>query len=205
MSAKVHMDETTPHMHLVFVPVVHTKYIEGNEIDKIACSEYWKGKDSYKRLQDNFYTYIKKSGFDLERGNTRKIEHLSTEKFKQITNYENIKYEIENNEKTDSLDITKNELETQNLSLVVAQNRQLVEYNKKLKTNLAKAYIAIQRVTTLQNENTNLKQENVKLKQENYSLKKYIQHTFEVVKALFDLPIDRLKRLVDNFVKSLNE
>ena len=212
LSAKVHMDETTPHMHLVFVPVVHTKDKNGNEIDKIACSEYWKGKDSYKKLQDNFYSYITKSGFDLQRGNTRKIEHLSTEKFKQITNYENIKYEIENNEKTDSLDISKNELETQNLSLVVAQNKQLIEYNKKLKLYLAKAFAAIQRVTILQTENTNLrqennevKQENIDLKQENHSLKNYIQHTFEVVKNLFDFPIDNLKRLVDNFVKSLNK
>ena len=87
MSAKVHMDETTPHMHLVFIPVVHTKDKEGNEIDKIACSEYWKGKDSYKRLQDNFYAYITKAGFDLERGNTKENTHISIETLKKITNY----------------------------------------------------------------------------------------------------------------------
>ncbi len=205
VSAKVHMDESTPHMHLVYVPVVHTRDKNGNEINKIACSEYWKGKDSYKRLQDNFYAYITKAGFDLERGNTKENTHIPIETLKKVTNYENIKYEIENNEKTDKLDITKNELETQNLSLVVAQNKELVEYNKKLKLYLAKAFTAIQRVTTLQTENTNLRQENIKLKQENHSLKNYIQHTFEVVKNLFDFPIDRLKRLVDNFVKSLNK
>ncbi len=44
LSAKVHMDESTPHMHLVFVPVVHTKDKKsGKPIEKIACSEYWKG------------------------------------------------------------------------------------------------------------------------------------------------------------------
>ncbi len=211
VSAKVHNDESTPHMHLTFVPVVHTKDKNGNEINKIACSEYWKGKDSYKRLQDNFYAYITKAGFDLERGNTKENTHIPIETLKKITNYENIKYEIENNEKTDSLDITKNELETKNLSLVVAQNKALIEYNKKLKINLAKTYTAIQKVATLQTENTNLRQENneltqenINLREENSKLKSYIQHTFEVVKALFDFPIDRLKRLVDNFVKSLN-
>ncbi len=202
VSAKVHMDESTPHMHLVYIPVIHTKDKNGNEINKIACSEYWKGKDSYKRLQDNFYAYITKAGFDLERGNTKENTHIPIETLKKVTNYENIKYEIENNEKTDSLDITKNELETKNSSLVVAQNKQLVEYNKKLKTNLAKAYIAIQRVTTLQTENTILRQENINLKQENSKLKSYIQHTFEVVKTLFDFPIDKLKRVVDNFIKN---
>ncbi len=39
VSAKVHMDETSPHIHLVFVPVVHTNDKNGNEINKIACSE----------------------------------------------------------------------------------------------------------------------------------------------------------------------
>ena len=58
ISAKVHMDESTPHLHLVFVPVIHTKDKQGNTIDKIACSQYWKGKDSYRQLQDKFYSYM---------------------------------------------------------------------------------------------------------------------------------------------------
>lgn len=59
LSAKVHMDESTPHLHIVFIPVIHKLDSKsGKQIDKIACSEYWKGKDSYKQLQDNFYNYI---------------------------------------------------------------------------------------------------------------------------------------------------
>ena len=41
------MDEETPHMHLVFIPVVHTINKQGQEIDKVACSEFWKVKDSF--------------------------------------------------------------------------------------------------------------------------------------------------------------
>ena len=71
LSAKVHLDESTPHMHLVFVPVIHKiDKKSGKQIDKIACSEYWKGKDSYRQLQDNFHKYIVERGFELERGNT---------------------------------------------------------------------------------------------------------------------------------------
>ena len=44
------MDESTPHLHIVFIPVIHTKDKSGNKIEKIACSEYWKGKDSYKTI-----------------------------------------------------------------------------------------------------------------------------------------------------------
>ena len=50
ISAKVHMDERTPHMHLAFLPVVHTTDKKGNDIDKLACSEFWKEKDSYRKL-----------------------------------------------------------------------------------------------------------------------------------------------------------
>ena len=88
VSAKVHLDESTPHLHIVFIPVVHKKDKNGNEISKIACSEYWKGKDSYKKLQDSFYSYMTKSGFNLERGNKEENEHIPIEKLKKITNYE---------------------------------------------------------------------------------------------------------------------
>ena len=94
LSAKVHMDEKTPHMHIVFIPVIHTKDKKGNAIDKIACSSFWKGKDSYKYLQDNFHKYMQKAGFDLERGKNKGNEHLSIEQLKSLSNYEKIKEEI---------------------------------------------------------------------------------------------------------------
>ena len=91
LSAKVHMDEETPHMHLVFIPVIHTKDKKGNSIDKIACSEFWKAKDSYRQLQDAFYNYMVANNFELERGNPSERVHLSVEDYKKITNYEESK------------------------------------------------------------------------------------------------------------------
>ena len=91
LSAKVHMDEENPHMHLVFIPVVHTTDKNGNNIDKIACSEFWKAKDSYRQLQNAFHSYITANGFDLERGNPSERVHLSVEDYKKITNFENTK------------------------------------------------------------------------------------------------------------------
>jgi len=43
------------------------------------------------------------------------------------------------------------------------------------------------------------------LKRENHKLKNYINKTFEVVKHLFNFPLDTFKRLVDNFVKSFDK
>ena len=107
MSAKVHMDEQTPHMHLIFLPVVHTIDKKGNAIDKLACSEFWKAKDSYRQLQDAFYKYMVENGFNLQRGLPKEEtgrEHYSVEEYKKITNFKQTK-EILNNMKLELPDI----------------------------------------------------------------------------------------------------
>ena len=94
ISAVVHLDEGAPHMHLMFVPVVHTKDKEGKEIDKICARDFWKGRDSYRKLQDAYFNHVKSKGFDLERGmfveNTDR-KHYTIEEYKKITNFDNTK------------------------------------------------------------------------------------------------------------------
>ena len=90
MSAQVHMDEETPHMHLVFLPVVHTTDKKGNKIDKLACSEFWKGKDSYRELQNAFYDYMVSRNFNLLRGLPKEEtnrQHLDIKEYKELTNF----------------------------------------------------------------------------------------------------------------------
>ena len=99
ISAVIHIDEDTPHMHLLYIPVVHTKDKQGNNIDKISCRDFWKGKNSYRDLQDKFYKYISSKGFKLERGQASEVtqrEHLTVEEYKEITNFENTKKVLEN-------------------------------------------------------------------------------------------------------------
>ena len=99
MSAKVHMDEETPHMHLIFLPVVHTKDKKGNDIDKLACSEFWKAKDSYRQLQNAFYNYMVSNNFELERGLPKEEtgrEHIDLKEYKEITNFDKTKEKLQN-------------------------------------------------------------------------------------------------------------
>ena len=93
------MDEQSPHMHLIFLPVVHTKDKKGNDIDKLACSEFWKAKDSYRQLQNAFYDYMVSNGFELERGLPKEEtgrEHLDLKEYKEITNFEKTKETLKN-------------------------------------------------------------------------------------------------------------
>ena len=99
VSAIVHLDETTPHMHLIYIPVIHTKDKEGNEIDKICARDFWRGRDSYRDLQNEFHKYITSKGFDLERGvpiEETGAKHQKIEELKKITNFENTKKVLEN-------------------------------------------------------------------------------------------------------------
>ena len=99
ISAVVHMDEDTPHMHLLFIPVVHSTDKQGNKIDKVCSREFWRGKNSYRDLQNAYFKHISEKGFKLERGELVEVtnrEHYSVQKFKQITNFENTKNVLEN-------------------------------------------------------------------------------------------------------------
>ena len=99
LSAKVHYDEKSPHMHLLFLPVVHTTDKKGNSIDKLACSEFWKAKDSYRQLQNAFFEYMVSNGFELQRGlpkeETGRV-HYTLKEYKNITNYEQTKEILKN-------------------------------------------------------------------------------------------------------------
>lgn len=99
LSAKVHYDERSPHVHLLFLPVVHTTDKKGNNIDKLACSEFWKAKDSYRQLQNAFFEYMVSNGFDLKRGLPKEEtnrEHYTVKEYKNITNFEQTKETLKN-------------------------------------------------------------------------------------------------------------
>ena len=78
VSAVVHMDERTPHMHLIFVPLTKdnrlcAKEILGNRVD-------------LSRWQDDFHTHMVQAYPDLERGESAQKtgrKHIPTRLFKQ--------------------------------------------------------------------------------------------------------------------------
>ncbi len=85
-------------MHLMFVPVIHTKDKEGKSIDKICCRDFWKGRDSYRQL-NAFHKYITSKGFDLERGlpvEETGAKHEKIEYLKKLTNFKNTKKVLDN-------------------------------------------------------------------------------------------------------------
>lgn len=209
ISAKVHLDESTPHLHIIFVPVVHTIDKKGKEIDKIACSEFWKGKNSYKKLQDHFYSYMTKAGFELERGDTKENEHIDIERLKELTNYEVQQYEKKSIKK-------EKPLITNNIELLQKQNRRVIHNFNTLSNQYVKIrnnVYMIQKINKkLQEENENLKaenddliEENQKMQKEIHHLKDYISKTYEYISFLVNIPVKSIKKMIDTFCTEFKE
>ncbi len=79
-SAVVHMDETTPHMHLCFVPLTRDK--------RLSAKEILGNKKSMIRWQDDFYACMAERWPELERGTPAvetKRRHLTPQWYKKVT------------------------------------------------------------------------------------------------------------------------
>lgn len=222
LSSKVHMDEKTPHMHLVFLPVVHTKDKNGNEIDKLACSEFWKEKDSYRRLQDAFYEYITTRGFELERGLPKEEtcrEHLSVKEFKAITNFEETKEKLNNitleiPEVPELKDINKFMLKRDEkiAEEIIKPKDELIKKlyteNMSLHQELSKQAIIVEEAEKYQSERDEIIEDNAKLNMEvnnmkfNYQMKvNDLESEYEELEENLERDYMEKVRNIDNMFK----
>ena len=80
ISAVVHMDEKTPHMHLCFVPLTKDK--------RLSAKEILGNKKNMIRWQDDFYACMSERWPELERGAPAvetKRRHLTPQWYKKVT------------------------------------------------------------------------------------------------------------------------
>ena len=85
--ATLHMDEKTPHIHLVVVPLVK-KYDKRINKDKYSISKkaYIKSNIHLSKLQDKYCNRLNKNGFKLERGQKNTgVKNLSPRQLKRVT------------------------------------------------------------------------------------------------------------------------
>jgi len=229
MSAKVHMDEETPHMHLVFLPVVHTTDKKGNNIDKLACSEFWKEKDSYRRLQNAFYEYMVEHGFKLERGLPKEEtnrNHIDIKQYKELTNFENTKKLVESinlniPEETGIKDLKKFVINRNEkiLNDIIKPKEEMIKIlyteNKALHKELSKQAEIVDEAEKYQKERQNIMSDNRELHnrvyelEEEYREKSFVleyeyknkYHKLEKENKYLHKVIDRFKDTLGKFIK----
>lgn len=228
MSAKVHMDEETPHMHLVFLPVVHTKDKKGNDIDKLACSEFWKAKDSYRQPQNAFYDYMISNNFELERGRPKEEtgrEHIDLKEYKEITNFDKTKEKLQNlklelPDVPDIVDININRLSKKRDEKILEEIikpkdnliNELYKDNLSLHQELLRQAKMVEKAEKYENERDKILSDNRELHNQVDNIKaKYKEKEFDIewkykskIKSL-EKENKHLHRVIDKFKESIGK
>ena len=108
ISANVHLDETTPHMHVGFVPIHGTSLSAKKVLNR----------NFLRDIHDKMPKFLKENGFDIERGKENaKIKHLETKDFKR--NCQSELNDLENEKLKLNSDINSLEVKRDNLKMVL--------------------------------------------------------------------------------------
>lgn len=96
VSATIHYDERTPHMHVNFVPVTQD--------GRLSAKDLFSPK-SLRVLQNDYNRYVREHGYDLQRGEIdSKTKHLEVEQYKVETKYKELKAKEQTLEKLEQVD-----------------------------------------------------------------------------------------------------
>lgn len=208
----IHLDEKTPHIHCVVVPLVKKLDKRTNtERYTISKKQYIRDKIHLSELQDKYHKRLTDKGYDLERGikgSDRK--HIKIKDYKKI----NKKLEQNLNVRNDRLDKIMTEFDEQmkttktipfdkkhivvekdtfdTMNKVIKESKKVMELQPKINevfyeiNNYANSYNSLERDNQKhQREIKSLKTKNSNLLQENNKLRAYIDTILEVIKKFF--------------------
>lgn len=181
VSANVHLDETTPHMHVGFVPIIENSLSAKKLIDRKFLRE----------VQDQLPAYLKNIGFDIQRGiEGSKRKHKDIKEFKK-----ELDREVENKCKDiNTMESHKNELESQIEQLEADLNKMTIEYNNATKI-LNENRLTMYQIQEIKVEPIMFSSDKVKIDKNDFerlkdsALKAYTQHN------LYATVLHRLEKL----------
>lgn len=232
LHATLHLDETTPHIHCVVVPLIR-KYDKRSNSEKYTISkkQYIKSNTHLSELQDKYHQRLIDKGFDLKRGiKNSDNEHISIKEFKKITkkldtrmekqnylmtrDYEELEEKIKTSKPTisgkevkidkDTYDILNNFMHTSKQVIKEMPRNQALF--KEL-TDYTKSY------KDLEQERDNIKVEVKLLEKQNEELKNDYDNLFNLLKTILQALKKFFKRLLkigtendkDNVIDEIKE
>ncbi len=212
LHATLHLDERTPHIHCVVVPLVKKLDKRTNtERFTISKKQYIRDNIHLSELQDVYNVRLREKGYELERGiKGSNAKHQKVREFKKTTRY----YENKVNTINKDLDIAMNKFEekmktTKNIPFdkkhvlieketfdsmnkVINETKQAIQFQPKIQELFNEVDTFTKSHQTLEKENQNMKREikalttrNQNLTQENNNLKSYLKAILEAIKHFF--------------------
>ena len=212
LHATLHLDEATPHIHCVVIPLVKKLDKRTNtERYTISKKQYVKDKLHLSQLQDIYNVRLREKGYDLERGiKGSNAKHQKVREFKKTTRYYENKVETINkrldNAMTDfeeKMKTTKNTIIDKeyvkvrkdtfdSMQNVIKETKKAIEFQPKLESLFNEVDTYTKSHQTLEKENQNMQKEikylktrNHNLTEENNNLKSYIKAILKAIKHFF--------------------
>ena len=212
LHAIVHLDEETPHLHCVVIPLIK-KFDKRTNTERYTISkkQYIKDKNHLSELQDKYHTRLVNKGYDLERGiKGSDTKHQKVKEFKKTTRYyeqkvNNLNCRLDNaiNNFEDKMQTTKNipfdkkhiilEKETfDSMNNIIKETKNIMNFQPKMEQLFNEVNTFTKSHKALEKENNNLQKEikslttrNQNLKKENNNLKLYIESILNTIKKFF--------------------
>ena len=212
LHATIHLDELTPHIHCVVVPLVKKLDKRTNTLRfTISKKQYIKDNIHLSELQDVYNLRLREAGFELERGiKNSDRKHIKIKEFKKTTRYYENKVETINK----SLDNAMNEFEEKmkttkstiidkdyvrvrkdtfdSMKNVINETKKAVEFQPKINELFNEIDNYTKSHQTLEKEKKNLERKvkalttrNQNLTKENNNLKSYLNNILETIKHFF--------------------
>ena len=211
LHATLHLDEKTPHIHLVVIPLVKKFDKRCNkEVYSISKRMYIKDKIHLSKLQDKYYERLINRGFKLERGEKNTgIKNIETKQFKSFTRYvDRVSFKEQKEFQKISNDIklilsnAKRKFNSAKVTINGEEYNVLLDYfdmysekvkkqikNEALYNNLSKYITTYSQLETkyknLDNDYNYLQNEYINLKDIYDKLKKFIYEIFQELKDFF--------------------
>ena len=212
LHATVHMDEKTPHVHCVVVPLVK-KFDKRTNTERYTISkkQYIKDKIHLSELQDKYHKRLTDKGYDLERGikgSDRK--HIKIKEYKKINRKLEENLNVRNNrldkamsefdekmKTTKNIPFNKNQVIVNKdtfdiMNRVINESKKIRELQPKIEqvfnevNNYASSYKSLEKENqNIKKEVKSLKSKNEKLENENRNLNSFIKYIFDKIKEFF--------------------
>lgn len=211
LNATIHLDETTPHLHCVIVPLIK-KFDKRTKTERYTISkkQYVKGIEHLRELQDKYCERLNKAGFELERGirgsNNINVKIREYKKLTKKMGYEmnkqnlilqksvnKLEEDMQTSKETIVGDYIKIKKDTYNsMKDVVEKTKKSLEKVPQMEylitemSNHIKTYTELDKKNfSMKKEIDNLKFKNEELKEENSFLKYIIKDILKNLKKIF--------------------
>lgn len=224
--ASVHMDEKTPHLHVVAVPLLRAwDGRRKEETLQISRKKFIRTKEDMSLVQDKYHEKMKSCGYDMQRGESKNVRHEKIVEFKEKTNYHQevaqqskeeaskVKQEVKSlHTKQTGLEISilNREYELKELNKKAEEAKSLDKIEVKEKGGLLRSKTVelsvedFENIRTLAQASEGLRRENKALEKKNIQLSDKVD-TLTDEKAMLQKEDDRLRRENDRLRKERDE